>query len=100
MKTPHRKAHSAILDAPQAPAPTGICRFCRRTLTDPRSVQIGYGPDCAQMHGLYYPDRRGARRAKTARRNTFRRPGLRARAKQIADALAQPTLDLFASECA
>jgi hypothetical protein len=31
---------------------TGQCCFCARELTDPRSVQVGYGPDCADRWGL------------------------------------------------
>lgn len=31
---------------------TGACCFCRRTLTDPRSVTMGYGPVCAERYGL------------------------------------------------
>lgn len=30
----------------------GKCSFCRKTLTDPRSTSVGYGPDCAQHYGL------------------------------------------------
>lgn len=28
------------------------CSFCRRTLTDAGSVEVGYGPDCASAYGL------------------------------------------------
>lgn len=31
---------------------TGCCVFCARDLTDDRSVQVGYGPVCAQKHSL------------------------------------------------
>jgi Family of unknown function (DUF6011) len=31
---------------------TGICTFCGRKLTDPRSVLAGYGPICAEKFGL------------------------------------------------
>lgn len=30
----------------------GICVFCSRELTDPRSVHMGYGPVCADYHSL------------------------------------------------
>jgi hypothetical protein len=31
---------------------TGCCCFCSRTLTDDRSLVVGYGPTCATKHGL------------------------------------------------
>ena len=31
---------------------TGFCCFCSRTLTDDRSVSVGYGPICADRWGL------------------------------------------------
>lgn len=31
---------------------TGNCCFCARELTDPRSVEVGYGPICADRFGL------------------------------------------------
>ena len=31
---------------------TGHCCFCARTLTDARSVSVGYGPICADKFGL------------------------------------------------
>jgi len=31
---------------------TGNCCFCYKTLTDPRSVEVGYGPVCAGHFGL------------------------------------------------
>jgi hypothetical protein len=30
----------------------GRCCFCSRELTDPRSVTVGYGPDCADRYAL------------------------------------------------
>lgn len=30
----------------------GICCFCSRTLTDERSIGVGYGPVCAEHYGL------------------------------------------------
>lgn len=30
----------------------GVCVFCGRALTDERSIEVGYGPDCADHHGL------------------------------------------------
>lgn len=30
----------------------GICAFCARTLTDERSIHVGYGPVCADNQGL------------------------------------------------
>lgn len=34
---------------------TGNCCFCRRTLDDERSKNLGYGPVCARNHGLTPP---------------------------------------------
>lgn len=31
---------------------TGNCCFCSRLLTDPASVEVGYGPICAERYGL------------------------------------------------
>ena len=31
---------------------TGVCCFCARELTDERSIQVGYGPVCAEHYGL------------------------------------------------
>ena len=31
---------------------TGRCMFCRRKLSDDRSLAVGYGPDCAKSHFL------------------------------------------------
>ncbi len=31
---------------------TGACCFCQKTLTDARSVTVGYGPVCADNYGL------------------------------------------------
>jgi len=31
---------------------TGCCCFCNRELTDARSVEVGYGPICADRYGL------------------------------------------------
>jgi hypothetical protein len=31
---------------------TGDCCFCSKTLTDARSVKVGYGPHCARKFGL------------------------------------------------
>ena len=31
---------------------TGSCCFCARTLTDARSITVGYGPVCAEHYGL------------------------------------------------
>jgi hypothetical protein len=33
-------------------AVTGSCIFCMRTLTDERSIKVGYGPICAGHNGL------------------------------------------------
>lgn len=33
-------------------AVTGACSFCRRELTDAGSVEVGYGPICADKYGL------------------------------------------------
>jgi hypothetical protein len=35
---------------------TGNCCFCRRDLTDGRSVSVGYGPICADHYGLPWGD--------------------------------------------
>lgn len=32
-----------------------FCVFCARDLTDQRSLAVGYGPTCADKHGLPYP---------------------------------------------
>lgn len=37
---------------------TGNCCFCRRALTDGRSVAMGYGPICAGHYGLPWGDER------------------------------------------
>lgn len=31
---------------------SGSCCFCNKTLTDPQSVKVGYGPTCAKVYGL------------------------------------------------
>lgn len=31
---------------------TGACVFCSRKLTDERSIEVGYGPVCAEREGL------------------------------------------------
>lgn len=33
---------------------TGACVFCARELTDDRSITVGYGPTCADKHGLVW----------------------------------------------
>ena len=33
-------------------ARVGACSFCSRTLVDPRSLAVGYGPICAENYGL------------------------------------------------
>ena len=33
----------------------GFCVVCARALTDDRSLFVGYGPECAQNNGWYYP---------------------------------------------
>ena len=33
-----------------------FCCACARTLSDDRSVAVGYGPDCAKDHGWFYPN--------------------------------------------
>ena len=82
MKTPHHSPTSAILAAPAAHASTGICRFCARTLTDPRSIAAGCGAECAALHGVDYPQK--------ARRRMLRRPARRrsfaARLREAAEA--------------
>jgi len=37
---------------------TGSCCFCRRPLTDGRSIAVGYGPICADHYGLAWGDER------------------------------------------
>ena len=37
-------------------AATGNCSFCGLELTDPRSVEVGYGPICADKFGLPWGD--------------------------------------------
>lgn len=36
---------------------TGRCCFCSRKLTDPKSVDVGYGPVCAEHYGLPWGQR-------------------------------------------
>lgn len=31
---------------------TRPCRYCNRTLKDPVSVRVGFGPTCGKKHGL------------------------------------------------
>jgi hypothetical protein len=38
---------------------TGQCCFCGLELTDPESVEVGYGPVCAKKHGLPHSNRHG-----------------------------------------
>lgn len=38
---------------------TGSCCYCARELTDPDSINLGYGPVCAVHHGLPHPNRHG-----------------------------------------
>lgn len=42
---------------------TGCCCFCNRDLTDPRSVEVGYGPICASTYQLRRGDNGLAERA-------------------------------------
>jgi hypothetical protein len=51
------RALAAVMADPTAEAvaaghATGACCFCRRALTDARSVHHGYGPICAEHYGL------------------------------------------------
>lgn len=39
---------------------TGICCFCRHSLTDARSVAMGYGPICADHYGLPWGEERAS----------------------------------------
>lgn len=41
----------------------GRCCFCNRELTDERSTNVGYGPDCAEHYGLPWSPRDLARAA-------------------------------------
>jgi hypothetical protein len=43
---------------------TGACCFCSIQLTDPRSVDVGYGPICAGKYGLPLGNRRGSAEAR------------------------------------
>lgn len=38
---------------------TGRCVFCRRKLSDARSVEVGYGETCASHHGLQWGSKPG-----------------------------------------
>lgn len=38
---------------------SGVCSFCGRALTDPESVEYGYGPVCAKKYGLPHSNRNG-----------------------------------------
>lgn len=31
---------------------TQRCKFCKRQMTDPLSIRVGFGPTCAKKHGL------------------------------------------------
>ena len=55
--SPVRELLSALAVDPAATAAahghlTGACAFCRKALTDPRSLQVGYGKVCASKFGL------------------------------------------------
>lgn len=55
--SPVRSLLSALAADPAATAAahghlTGACAFCRKSLTDPRSLQVGYGKICASKFGL------------------------------------------------
>jgi len=57
-----REALSAFADDPSGLAAThgkelGSCCFCRRELTDERSLLQGYGPTCAKNFGLAWGTR-------------------------------------------
>lgn len=39
---------------------TGSCSFCGRTLTHSSSVELGYGPICAEKWGLFHQYSHGA----------------------------------------
>jgi hypothetical protein len=57
MSAPESLLFSAIAADPAKAAAesghlTGRCSFCSRTLDDSRSVQHGYGPQCAKKFGL------------------------------------------------
>ncbi len=52
-----RAALSRLAESPEEVAAefgkiTGRCCFCNRSLTDDRSVSVGYGPVCAERFGL------------------------------------------------
>jgi hypothetical protein len=34
----------------------GSCCFCHRSLSDSRSLAVGYGPECASKYGLPWGD--------------------------------------------
>jgi len=38
---------------------SGSCCFCNKSLTDPKSVKVGYGPTCAKTFGLKWGKTRG-----------------------------------------
>jgi hypothetical protein len=40
---------------------TGCCCFCNRSLTDGRSIAMGYGPICADKYGLPWGEERAER---------------------------------------
>ena len=46
---------------------TGSCCFCRKSLTDARSVLVGYGATCAKNWGLFYPTMKAAQASAKAK---------------------------------
>lgn len=42
-----------------------VCRHCGRALTHPRSVRLGYGPECAKKLGVVDTVHRPIRRKKS-----------------------------------
>jgi hypothetical protein len=67
---------------------TGSCCFCALTLTDQRSVSVGYGPVCAGNYGLPW----GARAASTLSCEGVAAAPTQAELQAaIVDALANPT---------
>lgn len=53
-------AHDPVAFLAERGREEGECSFCRRALTDERSLEVGYGPICAQRYGLAWGENQKA----------------------------------------